>query len=161
MTEQELPPNDPPDDFLLHTDASRWAELIEAMNPAALQVVIGSAMSKRLREHCSPEDIWQETLTHAWRDRAQHRWTGLPAFRAWLFEIARNRIRESARTLATEKRGGGLRTARFSELATSSSASISAGLPLDSQTPSRIVSVGEKDVAMQQALLWSLVRRCI
>lgn len=122
------------------------------MNPAALQVVIGSAMSRRLREHFSPEDIWQETLTHAWRDRAQHRWTNTAAFRSWLFEIARNRIREAARGLAAEKRGGERRTARFSELATESSASLSAGLPLDSQTPSRIVSHKEKAAITQDAL---------
>ncbi len=143
---------EPSADPLAHTDASSWAELVGALNPAALQVVIGSAMGRKLREHVSPEDIWQETLTHAWRDRAQHRWRDLAGFRAWLFEIARNRIREAARTVATEKRGGGRRTARFSELAATPSASISADLPLDSTTPSRIVSLEEKKAAAHQAL---------
>lgn len=139
-------------DSFAHTDGKRWEELIQAMNPAALQVVIGSAMSRQLREHSSPEDIWQETLTHAWRDRAQHHWTSTAAFRAWLFEIARNRIREAARNLAAAKRGGERRTARFSEIATSSSTSLSVGLPLDSQTPSRIVSRDEKAAITQEAL---------
>lgn len=145
-------------DSLVHTDATRWAALIQSVNPAAMHVVIASAMSKSLREHCSAEDIWQETLTHAWRDRAQHRWTGPAAFRAWLFEIARNRIRETVRHAAAAKRGGARRTARFSELqprAASSDAgsvSISANLPLDSQTPSRIVSREEKVAVTREAL---------
>lgn len=139
-------------------DATRWDELIQSINPAAMHVVIASAMSKQLREHCSAEDIWQETLTHAWRDRAQHRWTGAAAFRAWLFEIARNRIRETARNATTAKRGGTQRTSRFSELrpqaahGDAGSVSISANLPLDSQTPSRIVSREEKVATTQEAL---------
>jgi RNA polymerase sigma factor (sigma-70 family) len=135
-----------------HTDPGRWEEIVRSMNPAAMQVVIGSSMSKKLREHCSPEDVWQETLTHAWRDRAQHRWDGPGAFRAWLFEIARNRIREIARNLSAEKRGAGERTARFSELATGSSSSIVGNLPLDSQTPSRIVSKDERRAAAREAV---------
>jgi RNA polymerase sigma factor (sigma-70 family) len=136
-----------------HTDPARWEEIVRSMNPAAMQVVIGSSMSKKLREHCSPEDVWQETLTHAWRDRAQHRWEGPNAFRAWLFEIARNRIREIARGLSAEKRGAGERTARFSELAVNSSTtSLAANLPLDSQTPSRIVSKDERRAAAREAV---------
>ena len=140
-------------DPAFHDDKARWEEIVGSLNPAAMQVVIGASMSKKLREHCSPEDIWQETLTHAWRDRTQHRWSGPGAFRAWLFEIARNRIRETVRNLATEKRGSGARTARFSELAVSSStSSVAARLPLDSQTPSRIVSKEEKITATREAV---------
>jgi RNA polymerase sigma factor (sigma-70 family) len=135
-----------------HDDPKRWEEIVRSMNPAAMQVVIGSSMSKKLREHCSPEDIWQETLTHAWRDRAQHTWEGPNAFRAWLFEIARNRIREVARGLSAEKRGAGERTAKFSELATNALSSTGANLPLDSQTPSRIVSKDERRAATREAV---------
>ena len=148
----QLTPGESLGDSFVHTDSKRWDDLIQAMNPAALQVVIASAMSRQLRAHYSAEDIWQETLTHAWRDRAQHKWTNAAAFRSWLFEIARNRIREAARGLAAEKRGGERRTARFSELVTSSSTSLSADLPLDSQTPSRIVSRKEKAAITQEAL---------
>lgn len=135
-----------------HTEPGRWEEIVRSMNPAAMQVVIGSSMSKKLREHCSPEDVWQETLTHAWRDRAQHTWEGPNAFRAWLFEIARNRIREIARGLSAEKRGAGERTARFSELTPNSSSSMAGNLPLDSQTPSRIVSKDERRAAAREAV---------
>src|SRR5262245_50429790 len=119
-------------------DARRWEELIRDADPEASLVLIRSAMGRQLREHCSAEDIWQETLTQAWRDRAKHEWRGEAAFRAWLFEIAKNRIRDAARGLATAKRGAGRAPARFSELGSSPSVSISAFLPGDSQTPSRI-----------------------
>jgi RNA polymerase sigma factor (sigma-70 family) len=138
---------------LPHIDASRWQALVQAVGPSAMLVVIGSAMSKQLREHCTPEDIWQETLAHAWRDREQHRWVDLGAYRAWLFEIARNRIREAARGLAAQKRGAGRRTDRFSELPIPTAGSPSALLPGDSETPSRIVARGEKHAALEKALI--------
>lgn len=141
-------PIDPPP----HADPARWDELIEAMKPPAMLVVIASTMSRRLKDHSSAEDIWQETLTHAWRDRDQHTWSGPPAFRAWLFEIARNRIREAARSLSTEKRGDGRPAARFSELGGTPSVSTSALLPPDSVTPSRLFAHSEKAAAMKQAL---------
>jgi RNA polymerase sigma factor (sigma-70 family) len=112
-------------------------------------VVIAGAMSRSLRQHCSPEDIWQETLAHAWRDRAQHRWQHERAFRAWLFEIARNRIRETARRIASEKRGAGHAERRASDL----SVSIGSGLhPADSISPSRVFFRGERKEAVLQAL---------
>jgi len=147
-TEAPSSPTDPPP----HTDPRRWDDLIESVKPAAILVVIASTMSRSLRDHCSPEDIWQETLTHAWRDREQHVWKGHAAFRAWLFEIARNRILEAARSLSADKRGGGRAAARFSELGATPSMSISALLPADSVTPSRIVAHGERAAAMSRAL---------
>jgi RNA polymerase sigma factor (sigma-70 family) len=115
-------------------------------------VVIESSMSKRLRAHCSADDIWQETLSQAWASRAQHRWESVSAYRAWLFEIARNRIRDAARHLETEKRGEGRPASRFSELGGTPSASISAMLPADSVTPSRNAMHAEHVSAMQRAL---------
>jgi RNA polymerase sigma factor (sigma-70 family) len=141
-------PIDPPP----HADPARWDELVEAMNPAAILVVIASTMSRQLKDQCSPEDIWQETLTHAWRDRDQHVWQGPSAFRAWLFEIARNRIREAARGLSAGKRGGGRAPARFSELGATPSISISGMLPVDSVTPSRLFAHSEKAALMSRAL---------
>jgi RNA polymerase sigma factor (sigma-70 family) len=141
-------PLDPPP----HTDPARWDDLIESVKPAAILVVLASTMSRRLKDHSSPEDIWQETLAHAWHDRDQHEWRDASAFRAWLFEIARNRIREAARSLATDKRGSGRAAARFSEMGATPSVSISGLLPADSVTPSRIVAHGEKAAAMRAAL---------
>jgi RNA polymerase sigma factor (sigma-70 family) len=146
-----VPPDSPPDPSP-HIDPAGWEKLVREARPDAILVVLRNAMSKKLREHFSPEDIWQETLTHAWRDRAQYRWEGPAAFRAWLFEIAHNRIHDAARSLATQKRGAGRGAARFSELVSSSSGSPSGLLPGDSQTPSRIVARGEKGAVLRKAL---------
>lgn len=146
------PPVDPAVDPPTHAERGRWEALIAGMKPASAVVVIASAMSRELREHCSPEDIWQETLAQAWRDRARHRWQGEAAFRAWIFEIARNCIRQAARGLQAEKRGGGKRPTRFSEMRSGASGTVSALLPADSQTPSRIVVRGEKKAALRKAL---------
>jgi len=141
-----------PADLPPHADPGRWADLVAGLPPVSMLAVISSSMSRKLREHCSPEDIWQETLAHAWRDRDQHRWQDASAFRAWLFEIARNRIHEAARSLATAKRGAGRPAAKFSDLAASSSTVPSGLLPADSVTPSRILGRGEKRAALEKCL---------
>ena len=133
-------PSDPP----FHTCPDRWDELVESLGPAAMKMVIASAMSRQLRAHASPEDIWQETLAHAWRDRDQHTWAGVSAFRAWLFEIARNRIHQAVRTLGTAKRGSGQPAQRLSDLAEPASGAVAPNYAVDSVTPSRILSRGEK-----------------
>jgi len=135
-----------------HIDASQWNQLIEEIGPAAMLVVIASSMGKQLRSQCTAEDIWQETLAHAWRARGQYLWRGRAAFRAWIFEIARNRIRDAARNLQAEKRGAGRPAARFSELESGRSKSASALLPPDSATPSRMLLRIEKAAATQKAL---------
>jgi RNA polymerase sigma factor (sigma-70 family) len=135
-----------------HTDPLRWDAIIEEMRPAAMLIVIASSMSKSLQSQCTAEDIWQETLSHAWSSRDQHQWQGLPAFRAWIFEIARNRIRDAARNGQAAKRGGGRPAARFSELTSGGSSSFSRMLPPDSTTPSRLLMHAEQAAAMQKAL---------
>jgi RNA polymerase sigma factor (sigma-70 family) len=115
-------------------------------------VVIEAAMSQSLREHSSPEDLWQETLAQAWRDRAQHRWTDATAFRAWIFEIARNRIREAARKLSAQKRDGHRVRPRRSEAASASTQTNVRSGPADSVTPSRVAARGERARAVASAL---------
>lgn len=113
-------------------------------------VVIGSWLGTRLRGAVAVDDIWQETLWLSWRDREQHQWRDLSAFRAWLLSIARNRVRDASRTLGRIKRGGEHETAPFSVL--SEQDSVSAMLPPGSTTPSRIVGHRERARAMEQAL---------
>jgi len=142
----------PDDDFSPLTDPSRWDELIEGIRPAAILVVIASSMGKNLRAHCAPEDIWQETLAQAWGARGDYQWRGSAAFRAWIFEIARNRIRDAARNMKTEKRGAGRAAVRFSELESGLSSALSKLLPPDSVTPSRLLMHAERAAAMRKAL---------
>ncbi len=134
------------------TDPSRWAALIEGVRPEAFLVVIASSMSKSLREYCSPEDIWQETLTRAWNAREAYRWQGSAAFRAWLFEIARNCIHDTVRRIEADKRGGGRPAKRLSALSSQPSSSDSGMHPPDSVTPSRILMHAERAAAMERAL---------
>ena len=148
-------PSDLPDsegDLSPHVDPARWDRLIESIHPAAMLVVITSSMSPSLRAECTPEDIWQETLASGWSARASHRWTGVAAFRAWLFEIARNRIRDAARKMKSQKRGGGKPAVRLSASDTGRSSAFEQGLPHDSSTPSRIVMHAERAAAILEAL---------
>jgi RNA polymerase sigma factor (sigma-70 family) len=133
-------------------DSSRWADLITGVRPRAFLVVIAALMGRGLRDQCSPEDIWQETLIQAWHARETHRWQGSSAFRGWLFEIARNRIRDAARRIETEKRGSGRPGTRLSELESQLSGSASAVLPPDSATPSAILMRAERTAAIERAL---------
>jgi RNA polymerase sigma-70 factor (ECF subfamily) len=145
-------PNDPALEPSPLCDPAHWAALIEEVRPDAFLVVIGSSMSKALREQCTPEDIWQETLAQAWAGREGHRWQGSTAFRAWLFEIARNRILDAVRRMGAQKRGAGRKGKRISEGSSPSSSSASGLNPPDSATPSRILIHAERAAAMQRAL---------
>src|SRR4030095_9501951 len=52
------------DNPLLRDSPPAWVELIEAVSPAALLVVIEARMSAALKARHSPEDILQEALLH-------------------------------------------------------------------------------------------------
>jgi RNA polymerase sigma-70 factor (ECF subfamily) len=138
--------------FAPHCDPRRFDEVVASVSPESLLVVIEHCMGPALREQVTAEDLWQETLALAWRDRAQHTWTGARAFRAWLVTIAKNRIRDVARTLGRDKRGAGERPLLFSGIAADGSASLSALLPAGSTTPSRIAGAREQAQLIRAAL---------
>ena len=130
-----------------------WEQVIEAVGPAAMLVRIESRMGDALKRSLAAEDIWQETLLHAWRDRERHEWRGLPSFRRWLLEIAENRIRDTVDREGTLKRAGGL--TQVSALARAdadgSTPSSFAGA-FSSTTPSRHVAHREQADLMKRAL---------
>ncbi|MCA8953001.1 MAG: RNA polymerase sigma factor [Planctomycetes bacterium] len=133
-----------------HRDPTEWGRLVESLDIASVFVVIGSWLSPKLRAVVSVEDIWQDTLWCSWRDREQHEWQNLSAWRRWLLSIARNRVRDAGRTLGRRKRGGDANTAAFSVLA--GDESVSSLLPPGSTTPSRVVGFRERARAMEQVL---------
>lgn len=133
-----------------HRDPTHWGRLVESLDVASIFVVIGSWLGPKLRAEIAIEDVWQETLWCSWRDREQHAWLNLSAWRAWLLAIARNRVRDAARNIGREKRGGDHHTATFSMLAERES--VSSLLPPGSTTPSRVAGFRERARAMEQAL---------
>ena len=133
-----------------HRDPTEWGRLVESLDVASLFVVIGSWLGIKLRGEVTVEDIWQETLWCSWRDRAQHTWSNLSAWRAWLLSIAKNRVRDAGRTAGRSKRGGESTTSPFSLL--SETESVSSLLPPGSTTPSRVAGFRERARAMEQAL---------
>jgi hypothetical protein len=90
---------------LLSEDPLAWECLIESVGPAAMIVRIRSRMGPALLARAAPEDLWQETLLYAWRDRARHEWKGPAAFKGWLLSIAENRIRDALDRAGAQKRG--------------------------------------------------------
>jgi RNA polymerase sigma factor (sigma-70 family) len=114
-----------------HRDPTEWGRLVESLDIASIY-------------------IWQETLWCSWRDREQHAWHNLANWRAWLLSIAKNRVRDAARSAGREKRGGDHQIAPFSLLA--DGGSVSQMLPPGSTTPSRVAGFRERARAMEQAL---------
>ncbi|MCA8977199.1 MAG: RNA polymerase sigma factor [Planctomycetes bacterium] len=144
MTEEQRQESAP------HRDPTEWGRLVESLDIASVFVVIGSWLSPRLRPVVSVEDIWQETLWCSWRDRDQHEWQNISAWRRWLLSIAHNRVRDAARTAGRTKRGGDTNTSSFSVLAGHDS--VSSLLPPGSTTPSRVAGFAERARAMERAL---------
>jgi RNA polymerase sigma factor (sigma-70 family) len=137
-----------------HRDPARFDAVVEAAGPDSCIVVLEGWMGAAVRGWCQAEDVWQETLAVAWRDRGQHTWKGVRAWRGWVLGIARNRVTDIARRAAAEKRGGGVRHALFSDLEGGGSGErrLSDFLPPGSSTPSRIASAKERSLRMQAAL---------
>jgi len=108
--EEPTPPNP-----LLHPTSASWDQLIASVNPPAMLVAIRGMMGRTLRDRFDADDIWQETLLHAFRDRQRCEWRGLAAFRRWLLEVARHRVHDLADQNAAQKRGAG-KEVRFADL---------------------------------------------
>lgn len=106
---------DSPRNPLQHPTSASWDRLIASINPPAMLVAIRGMMSLSLRERIDADDVWQETLLHAFRDRHTCEWRGIGAFRRWLLEIARHRIHDLADQAKAQKRGAG-REVRFGDL---------------------------------------------
>ncbi len=89
------------------TDPGAWPDRTDPAG-GRLAGTIALQMGTRLRRHSSPEDILQETLLHAWRNRAALPHVPPGAIGGWLLAVARNRVRDAADACASAKRGGHL-----------------------------------------------------
>lgn len=83
-----------------------WERLLEALGMPALLVLVEERMGTRLKQWYQPEDVLQEGLLHAWRDRERLEWRGIAAFRRWFLQVLENRLRDLADHAACQKRGG-------------------------------------------------------
>jgi RNA polymerase sigma factor (sigma-70 family) len=146
-----LPPTEaqPPQPLQPHLDPNAWGRLVDSLDVASIFVAIGSWISGEQKSRIAVEDIWQETLWLAWRDRQQHDWKGLGPYRGWLLGIARHRVADACRQAGRQKRGGVKAAAAFTDLAPDS---VSGYLPPQSTTPSRIAGHRERAMVMERAL---------
>jgi RNA polymerase sigma factor (sigma-70 family) len=133
-----------------HLQPTTWSRLIDSIDAANVFVLIASWLGPKVRLEVSVEDIWQETLWMAWRDRQQHDWANLTKYRAWLLGIARHRVLEVVRNSGRHKRGGHVHTNHMSALAGHDS--VSGYLPPQSTTPSRVASNLERARILERAL---------
>ncbi|MCA8955840.1 MAG: sigma-70 family RNA polymerase sigma factor [Planctomycetes bacterium] len=131
-------------------DPAVWTRLIEALAPASLLIVIEERMGAALRGRVNAEDIWQEVLLHAWRDRADCRWAGLASFRRWLLGIIDNRIHDARDFFGAAKRDG--RRERPIARATGTEGSAWLTEPMRSTTPSRVAVRHEEADHIRQTL---------
>lgn len=141
---------------------AQFDALITASSPPMILVVIESRMSDMLKSRYTPEDIFQEALLHAWRDRGSiHRDGAAPnikQFRAWLMAIVENRVRDLADHVGAIKRGGGVCTLAIDRAQGGDSAgngvviATDRWMPALSTTPSRVAMFREQAAAMQAAL---------
>jgi RNA polymerase sigma factor (sigma-70 family) len=135
-------------------DPAEWQRLIDAVQPAAMLFRIESRMSSELRQRVASEDIWQETLLCAWRDRDRLDWRGLPAFRQWLIEIAENRIRDAVERQSAAKREAPGRRAVAIDAGgwDPSTNGMGANLPAREKTPPSVAVHVERAQVIREAL---------
>ncbi|MFO0840468.1 MAG: RNA polymerase sigma factor [Phycisphaerae bacterium] len=134
---------------------AEWNRLIDAAGPASLLVAIEHRLSAALRRRLTAEDVLQEALLHAWRDRARVEWRGVRAFRAWLLAIIDNRVRDLADRQGALKRGGNqvdLPLGRGGAPDSQTSADSALLAAVTSTTPSRAAIRVEQAAAMRAAL---------
>lgn len=140
---------------MVNSSVREWDRIIESLDPPILLLLIESRMSAALLRQVTPEDIWQEALMHAWRDRAGLEWRGLRAFRSWLLTIIDNRIRDAADRATAHKRGAGRQPVLFTDLGASDARTADGASSPDvpaSTTPSRIAMQREQAAAIRMAL---------
>ena len=134
-------------------DHATWTGMIAGLDEPSILAELSPLLRPALRIHVDAEDIWQETLMHAWRDRARFDWSRPEGLRAWLLTIARHRICNVADHHHAARRGG--RCQRLGLERTASDDSASRGglqLPAHGPSPSRCAQQEERADAWRRAL---------
>jgi RNA polymerase sigma-70 factor (ECF subfamily) len=136
---------------LLSPSPEAWDRLIEAVEPASLLVVIEQRMSALLRRTQTAEDIFQDALLQAWRDRHRFEWRGVKSFRSWLLAIIDHRIYDAVDRQVAAKRAGTVPVASLPAFDGTTTCA-EPGFPSGSTTPSRLAIYREQADVMGRAL---------
>jgi RNA polymerase sigma-70 factor (ECF subfamily) len=131
-------------------DPGAFQRCLDELNPAAMLVRIESRMGRALAGRLTAEDLWQETLLAAWRDRANFTWRGRAEFRAWLMEIAENRIADAVDRFQAAKRDGGREPLPLTTAATSHADGLD--VPTPEKSPSSAAAHSEHAQILREAL---------
>jgi RNA polymerase sigma factor (sigma-70 family) len=130
-----------------------WDELLESIGAAGLLVVIESRMNALLRSKHHPEDVLQEVLCRAWRDRQRFEWRGQRSFRNWLLTISDRWLEDLTQHEAAQKRGGGASVLFSDALSGDDPSEPSSPDPgFHTTTPGRLAVLREQREVMQRAL---------
>jgi len=158
MESASVPESDSPSP-LATDDPDGWGRLIHAIGLPSLRVYIRSRLGAALAKRVNEDDVLQEALLLAWRDRGKCEWRGLRAFRRWILQVIENRIRKLAEQAATLRRGGAEVTLPFSSFESASTAPDRSDAGLASRigaaisaTPSRDASEREEAAAIEETL---------
>ncbi len=116
-------------------DAFFW---LYRKHQSRLAVFIRYQMSEALRRRYEIDDVMQELFLRAFRDLPHFEYQSPGSFLRWLFQVARNTLRDLARFEDRQKR----QVEHESPLRTAES--ISGVEPANSQTPSRILFQRER-----------------
>lgn len=119
-----------------------WNHLLAQARLAEILALLELRLGDDLRARISAEDLLQESLLQAWRDRASFTPRGEHSFQRWLVTLALNRLRD-----ALEHHAAARRTPRAEQ-------AVPSGVEFaDSSTPSRAALRGEQAAAIRLALL--------
>lgn len=103
-----------------------------------------------MKSRLPPEDVLQEVLLQAWRDRERIEWRGEQAFRSWLLTLIDHRLADAADYFNAQKRGGpGIGALSESKDCVPPGELTEAHI---TTTPSRLASYREQADLMRQAL---------
>lgn len=138
--------SEPPRLCAPHLDPEEWNHLIEALGRESLVHAISRDMSSVLRGLHEPEDLLQDALALAWRDRSHHHWRGLYGFRSWLLAIAHHCILAAAERALAKKRP------RFLQVSDTAFTDASLAIPESSPAPDLVVELTERASLVAKAV---------
>jgi RNA polymerase sporulation-specific sigma factor len=119
---------------------SKSIDTLLQQNLTDLSLFVQAKMGPKLMARESTSDLVQSVCREVLQDMGDFEFRGIPAFRAWLFQRALNKIVDKARFHGAEKRNPNHEQQLENSVKSSQGTSLafSGGALMDSQSPSRI-----------------------